>query len=307
MTIERRQRRVIRSAPVTPSTVPTPTVAAPSASSPGIPADFAGYLQHLRDVVRTKQYRILGRLSRVQIVRPAGAKVLDFRKEGPVLGFQSGTEQLVVVTQWNGIPSRWDDTDEFCPDCLAKCDVCDGTGQKACEAYQCGGSGKVPQPMVPCSAPGCVAEKGSIKAGCAVCRGTGNEIRMADCKVCAGTGKASCSSCRGTGKRPTGIEGGSYDRKKPACERCRGSRFAHKEIPQPIADFLDTRIGPMISLGPITRFAVESVGGEGSPPQVFDVEADSSGRHLVILLEGEQPGSAVFMIGGVLNAVTRVA
>ena len=299
MTIERRSRRVIRNEPEAPAAVAVPLV--------GVPVDLQNFLHRLRDVVRSRQYRILGRLSRVQIARPDGVKVLDFRKTGPVIGFQNNTEQLVVVTQWAGIPSKWDDTDTFCPDCLAACDVCNGAGKKACEAFQCGGSGKVPLPTIPCPAPGCVAEKGKIKAKCKVCRVTWNKVPMGECRVCAGSGKAECSSCRGTGKRPTGIEAGSYDRRKPACTRCRGSRFDHKEIPQPIAHFLDTRIGPMLSLGPIVRFVVESVGGEGTPPQVFDVEADNTGRHLVILLESEQPGSSAFMIGGVLNSVTRLA
>lgn len=295
----RRQRRVSTTAPA--------AVADPVTVAPVIPGaeGFQQFLQQLRDIVRTRQFRLIGRLSRVQVVRPEGAKTIDFRKEGPVLGFAVGTEQIVVTTPWNGIPSKWDDTDRFCPDCLADCDVCGATGKKVCEGYKCGGSGKVPLPMVSCPAEDCLGITGQVNLKCAQCGGSGSFVPKGDCQMCAGTGQMTCSVCRGTKKRPTGIKGGSYDWRQPACQACWGSRFAHTEIPQEIMQFVDVRIGPMLALGPIVRFAVESVGGEGTPPQVFDVQADSNGQHMVIFLEHEQPGAGAFMIGGVLNSVTR--
>lgn len=292
----RRQRRV--------SSSPTDVLSAPLGLDPSALAETL-QLQKLRDIVRTQQFRLIGRLSRVQVVRPDGAKTIDFRKDGPVLGFALGTEQLVVTTPWNGIPAKWDDTDQFCQRCLADCDVCNATGEKVCEGYKCGGSGKVPLPMVPCPADDCLQHSGQVVPKCAQCGGTGNFVPKGDCKMCAGTGRMTCSVCRGTKKRPTGIKGGSYDWRQPACAACGGSRFAHREIPQPLSDFVDARIGSMVALGPIVRFAVDSIGGEGTPPKVFDVQADSNGQHLVILLEHELPGAAVFMIGGVLNVVTR--
>jgi hypothetical protein len=231
------------------------------------------FLAYLRDIERLRQYHLVGRLSRAQILRPEGAKTLDFRKEGPVLAFANSTEQLIVCDPWRGLPPKWDDTDQFCTACLSKCDVCGGTGKKRCEAFKCGGSGKI---------------MGTDK----------------DCPVCAGSGEASCSLCHGTGKRPTGIKGGLTNYREPTCPECRGSKFAHKEIPQDVNSFVNARIGGMIALGPIVRFVVESVGGEGLPPQVYDVEADTNGQHLAILLESEQQGSRVYMIGGVLRGRT---
>lgn len=306
----RRQRRVITSTP--------PAAGPPAMRQPenfGTPTLDAGeelqqLLRQLRDVGRTRRYSIIGRLSRVQVARSAGkdllgVRTMDFRKDGPVIAFAIGTEQIVVTTPWNGLPPKWDDTEAFCPACLSPCDVCAATGRKVCEGYKCGGSGKVPLPMISCPGAKCLAKTGRTKPWCPECGGSGMHVPKGECKMCAGTGEMTCPVCRGTKARPTGIKGGSANYREATCVVCQGSKFAHKEIPQVLADFVDARIGPMLALGPIVRFAVESVGGAGTPPQVFDVQPDSTGRHMVLLLESEQPGAGAFMIGGVLNSVTR--
>lgn len=292
----RRKRRI---AMVTPE-VPQTTSQTPEST-------LQTFLAYLRDVERMRQYRLIGRLSRVQILRPEGVKVIDFRKDGPVLAFAAGTEQLIVTDPWRGLPAKWDDSETFCPACLSDCDVCGATGKKLCEAFKCGGGGKVPTPAVVCPEKDCL--NGGLGArpnpACLKCRGTGMYIGTADCKVCDGTGKATCSLCRGSGKRPTGIQGGSTNYREPSCPECRGSKFAHKEIAQDINTFVNARIGTMLALGPIVRFAVEAVGGEGSPPIVYDVEADANGQHLVLLVEQDQPDGRAYLIGGVLRARTR--
>ena len=312
-TATRRQRRPISSnlAPAAQASigVSVPAMPQPGTGSVGAQDALQTFLEYLRDVDRMKRYRLIGRLSRVQILRPSGAKTLDFRKDGPVLAFATGSEQLIVTDPWRGIPPKWDDTDEFCKACSSDCDVCGATGKKLCEAYKCGGAGRVPLPTVLCPADDCLAggqpPGRAIKPGCDICRGTGNYTGTKVCAVCEGTGRAKCGLCRGTGKRPTGILGGSTNYRELACPECGGSKFNHREIPQPLEEFIDTRIGSMISIGPIVRFAVEAVGGEGSPPQVYDVSSDANGQHLVILLESAHPGSRVYMIGGVLQARTR--
>jgi hypothetical protein len=222
-----------------------------------------------------------------------------------VIGIVPESDQLIVTSPWQGLPAKWDDSEEFCPDCLADCDVCQGRGSKVCEGYQCGGSGKVPTPMEPCPATGCVLETGAINVQCEWCRGRGYITRTKDCPTCNGSGQMVCSSCRGTKRRPTGNKGGSLNWRDPACESCGGSKFKHTEIPQRIEDFTNARIGSMIALGPIVRFAIESVGGSGVPPQVYDVEPDQNNQGLVLLLESDRPGAGAFLIGGVLNPVTR--
>lgn len=265
------------------------------------------FLAQLNDIARTRQYQLIGRLSRLQILRPEGVKVLDFRKDGPVLGFADNSEQLIVTDSWRGIPPKWDDSDAFCTSCQSACDVCGGTGKKLCEAFKCGGSGRVPIPAVNCPADDCLGAVGETVANphCKMCRGTGVYIGSKECVVCKGSGRAACSQCRGTGKRPTGIVGGSTNYREPNCSACNGSKRSHKEIPQDINSFVNAHIGVNLALGPIVRFAVESVGGEGTPPVVYDVSEDSNGQHLVLLLESNTPGARVYMIGGVLQARTR--
>jgi len=279
------------------SSVNVPPVSAPIEA-------LSTFLTQLREIERRGDFRILGRLSRAQIVRPEGTKTIDFRKDGPVLAFATGSEQLIVTTPWQGIPARWDDTEEFCKACLSDCDICGATGKKLCEAYKCGGAGRVPIPSVICPGDDCLnGGLGERNPQCDLCHGTGIFVGTQECKVCAGTGKAMCSVCRGTGKRPTGIRGGSTNYREPSCSECKGSKFAHREIPQEIAEFVNARIGEMVALGPLVRFAVDSVGGEGTPPKVYDVTPDSNGQYLAMLIEREdlESNPHMFMFGGVLT------
>jgi hypothetical protein len=64
-------------------------------------------------------------------------------------------------------------------------------------------------------------------------------------------------------------------------------------------------MGEMLALGPIVRFAVDSIGGEGTPPIVYDVQADANGQHMVLLVEQNNADPRAYMIGGVLQARTR--
>jgi hypothetical protein len=71
-----------------------------------------------------------------------------------------------------------------------------------------------------------------------------------------------------------------------------------------VEEFVNRRQGDMLAIGPIVRFAVNSVGGSGDPPQVFDVEPDTNQQYMVLLLEHERPGAGAFMLGGVLKSLT---
>lgn len=299
----RRQRRPIGSAPAAPD--PTPA-AAPVTMMTAADGELQTFLQTLRDAARMKRYRLIGQLSRCQIMRPDGPKTIDFRKEGPILAMMEGSEQIIVVSEWRGIPPKLDDTDQFCPDCLSQCDVCGGSGNKICEAFKCGGSGVVPLPFAICTESSCLDGKaGVLNPHCPRCHGTGSYLPMGTCQVCHGSGKMTCSVCRGTGKRPTGIKDGDTNWRLPACATCKGTKFAHNEIPQETEQFVNARLGDMIALGPIVRFAVDSVGGTGMPPQVFDVDADANGQYLVLLLERDEPGAASYLIGGVLKSLSQ--
>jgi hypothetical protein len=282
-------------------TAETPAAPAITAGGP-LPHGMDAFLARIRDLERTKDYRIFGRLTRAQILRPAGAKVLDFRKTGPVLAM-ADDDLIVVVDVWQGMPAKLDDTDEFCRACLATCDVCAGTGKKLCEMFTCGGRGRVNAPGEQCPSEECLhgGLRGHIKPGCDMCHGTGIFVGTRECPACKGEGKARCGQCRGTGKRPTGIEGGDTNWRKPSCPECKGTKFNHREIPQDVDAFIIAGLGEMVAIGPIVSFVVESVGGTGEPPQVYEVDADANGQHLVILLERNAPGARMYMLGGVLR------
>ena len=203
-------------------------------------------IQYILENERTKNYRLIGRLSRCQIVRPdATVKVLDFRKDGPVLAMIAGSEQLLSVDPWRGLPAKWSDTEDFCSACLSLCDVCGGDGTGMCQFPKCGGGGRIPLPMVSCPADDCLAAPNAaqahIKPGCEICHGTGMYVGTKECTLCKGTGLGKCNVCRGTGKRPTGISEGQTDYRLPTCPECGGAKFAHREIPQDLESFVGSR------------------------------------------------------------------
>jgi hypothetical protein len=289
----RRQRRS--------STGGTATAAA-VAPNPANHQALDAFLAQLRDLERAGEFDLLGRIGRIQVMRPEGPKTLDFRQEGPIVSRVKDSDQLLVTTRWKGLPAKWDDTEKFCPDCLSTCDVCGGAKKKACEAYQCGGSGKVRSVITSCTAPGCHADSGQPIRACSVCHGTGNYSELTECAVCKGTGKMVCGPCRGTGQRPTGIEGGSTNWRDPACPRCLGSKFDHQQIPQDLEQFVNARHGDLVAVGPIIRFTVESIGGTGAPPRIFDVVPDGNEQYLALLLsDNATVGAHAYLVGGILS------
>lgn len=312
--MERRGRRPIRNSPTAAAVSDRPKYdhavfggIAYSMPESAQERQLQTYLEPIRQMMRAHDYQILGRLSRVQVATDLGGKLIDFRKNGPVLAIHG--DQLIVLDAWNGLPAKWDDTEELCSACLTECDVCNATGRKACENFKCGGSGHVPKPTVPCPAADCLAGGKDLerrpKKDCELCRGSGHYTELADCPVCKGSGKQQCSVCRGSSKKPTGIQGGSTNWRLPSCPVCQGSKFAHKEIPQNLEDFVRERIGNIAAIGPITRFAVESVGGEGTPPQVYDVIPDGNNQFMSLLIDQNagQPGGKnwCYLIGGTLQ------
>jgi hypothetical protein len=281
--------------------------AEPSVANLPVPQTLQAMLQPLHDLMRTRQYTVLGRMTVASILRDGGrVNTIDFRREAPTIAVANESDQLLMVTPWPGIPPKWSESTDFCQSCIAKCDVC-VDGKKACEGFQCGGRGTIPLPVELCDGPGCTKTMGKFNPSCTQCNGTGNVQKFADCPVCQGTGKMTCGSCRGTGERPTGVQDGNHssaDFRKPACNACKGSRFAHHDIPVNINEFVNAREGSMLFLGPVIRFVLDPV--EGGIPQVFDVEPDSQNNGMVIALTSDAPGCEAYILGGVLKQSTRV-
>jgi hypothetical protein len=273
-------------------------------------------LEERREAMRRSDFEILGRMARAET--PHGVMQFPYTS-GPVLAWMVERDRqgnvvmlsktkILIVSGWNGLPDLRVNTEEPCTACLRDCDVCQGRGKKLCEGYGCGGSGFGPGKLTLCPGPDCLAESGHVKPGCTTCAGNGQINKHAQCEICKGERIEGvqgtvmiCSMCKGKLKYPTGIQGGQTNYRLPSCDQCHGTKFAGDDVRQDVAKFVNAQIGLSLVLGPITRFAVESVGGEGTPPQVFDVNADAHGDLLVLLLEETQTGVTPFLLGGVLN------
>jgi hypothetical protein len=239
------------------------------------PAWIQPHIQNVKDILRMRAYDMLGHLSFVQIDREGEKpKLIDFRKVGPAIAQAHGSQQIVIVSQWEGIPPRLEMSKDPCQSCLAKCEFCDGSGRKLCEAFFCGGSGTARMP-------------------------NGDE----KCSTCDGTGNMECSACRGLGKRPTGHEAGNYDWQSPRCKFCGGRQFVNQEIPVPLSDFECGRIGPMILLGPVLRFSVTPIAGPGrNAPVVYSVGLDGNNDGMLLAIESENVPCAAYLLGGIAKA-----
>jgi len=293
-TTVRRRRRVIRSeesAPAMPAQPISKTILAT-----GVDPMIARKLQQLRDYVRTKNYENLGLLSTIQIIREDGRQTIDFRSDRMTIArAYDKPDLLLLVTPWQGIPAKWDNSQEFCPKCLADCDVCKGKKTESCPT-------QIALPDEVCQAEGCTGKTGTYNPKCQLCRGTGIIKTFTTCKVCKGTGEKECSVCRGTGKYPTCVVGGDHSRndvKKPDCPHCKGSGRDHKEIPIDINRFVNARQGTMLFLGPIEKITVQQLDGRtitihGMP--------DQGKQYPVLAIEKDEPGCGAYFVGGVWAA-----
>lgn len=299
-TATRRRRRPIR------SEVPAeqPRAVSKAILATGIDPALAQFIQRLRDYVRTKNYRLFGTLTTMQVLRETGRHTIDFRRDGMTVAIAADKDdQLLLVTPWSGIPPKWDDSQEFCPVCLAACDVCKGSKTEACPK-------ETSLPDQVCQEEGCTGKTGKYNSKCKPCGGTGIIKASAKCATCKGTGITKCSACRGTGSYPTCVIAGDHsrqDRFRQNCPKCKGSGRAHKEIPVDLHQFVNAQQGTMLFIGPIVRFVIEPVNqGAGIVPQVFDVVPDQSGNLMVMGIEQEAPGCGAYLIGGVWKPALKV-
>lgn|GEM_PF-6144563 len=236
-------------------------------------------LQPMRDVIRKGEFDVLGHLSFVNI-QPrdpnAKAPLIDFRKSGPAIAQARTMNQLVIVSPWEGIPPHVEISEDFCESCLAVCDVCNGKGEKICEAQYCGGSGTQHLPNGP-----------------------------RECVSCKGTGEAPCSSCRGLGNKATGLAAGSYDSSKGLCPDCHGRKFQSKETIHDPREFACGEYGGMQALGPIIRFSVRPLPGANRAvtPYIFDVMTDVYGDGMCLMVD--EKAHQAFLMGGIAKRASR--
>ena len=243
--------------------------------------DLAARIHTVFEITRRGDFDDIGRLSYLQVAGDEGQlHLIDFRKDGPHLGQARSVNQIVITDRWNGIPARLERSEQFCPACLAKCDVCKGKGKKTCEGAFCGGQGYRLEP-------------------------TGRK----PCPMCKGTKLMPCAACKGTGRRSTGLAGGEYrdDSRVPAqakCSTCKGYQHVIREDAVDPTEFPSRTIGTMVVIGPLVRFTVVP-STPHTVPATYEVTEDLGGDPMMLVIESSQLPCAAYLIGGMARQVSR--
>jgi hypothetical protein len=248
-----------------------------------------------------RQYRGLGVIDFIYVVRGSNTLTMDFRKNGPRLALNDDTGDLLLVNNWAGLPDRLDGNNAaLCQACMASCPPCNGTGKTRCVIAGCAGSGYVKSKYVPC--PNCLGSSSQkTDPGCERCGGRGEVPDPVKCVGCDENGMSQCARCKGEGKVPTGRKGGSTDYDDPRCPKCNAMCRMVGSQPQPWQQFVNGRLqvdqGQMLALGPISRIVYHTT-GEGARFGAVKVDPDRGGNLMVLLLEGEAVGSRQYLVGG---------
>ena len=266
-------------------------------------------LDRHRELMLMREYQPGGIVDFIWVVRPGGTVQMDFRKQGPRIGFNAETGDLLVLSPWQGLPDLALPDAALCTACLGTCGDCQGKGMKPCTLPGCAGSGFRATRFEPC--PKCLgSEKKQTNLKCGECRGRG-EVPIKDkCPGCDKDGQAQCARCQGKGKIATGRANGASDgvdgsgiwKAAPVCKSCNGQGRIIASKPQEWKQFVHGRLTvqgrEMIALGPIARILWHTM-GEGARFQSCEIAPDRGGNLMVLLLEGDQPGARQFLVGGV--------
>jgi hypothetical protein len=243
------------------------------------PLWLKSHIDPIRDLLRSKEFNVMGRLSFVSIVKPDGTqKLMDFRRSGPFAAEAKNVNQVLLISEWTGLPSHLEASATPCPDCQSDCQFCHGMETKTCTLRYCGGRGKREDP------------DRSIDF-------SAEEF----CPACRGTGKVKCDGCAGTGFYSTGLkDGAKYDPdvrpKQPLCETCQGRRNRSTETPVNLLEFQIAQVGSASIIGEIARFIVMPENGRAA--YQYDVMADSMGDGMFMVIESGKPQMA-YLVGGI--------
>jgi hypothetical protein len=246
------------------------------------PAWLESHIRPVRDILRMKEYSIMGRLSFVSILKPGEekARLIDLRQEGPFVAEAKNVNQVLLISEWTGIPPHIDNSQQIpCPDCQRECEFCKGTKDRVCSLQYCGGRGKRYDPA-----------------------GLLDFSQEEKCPSCQGTGRVKCDGCQATGRRSTGIlHGELYDADRrppqPVCPKCKGRKVLVKETAVNILDFLIAQVGPFSILGEIQRFTV--IPKSGKAAYQYDVLADGLGDGMFLVIEAVGKPSFAYLVGGI--------
>lgn len=246
---------------------------------------------------RSLSYEPLGRLYMLE----TEAGVIHFTSQrGPGIA-RFGDGRLLFISEWPALPDLQEYSTEFCPACLADCDICEGSGKALCQAAGCGVNGAAPGQRItghkPCHHKG--AERGIVSKTCCDCRGTNVLPVFEACAICEGSGRSDCGACRGTGKRPTGNADGSRERDAENCASCRGTLRAGQWNPQKMEQFLEGRAGDFLALSPVRNLLIQPANAKpgGSYLKVF-AYPNEKGIPLMVLLPAARPNGIPYFYGG---------
>ncbi len=282
------------------------TANAPTARSAVGQETLDQVLDRQHELVLMREYRQLGQIDFIFVVRGNKTVKMDYRKKGPRLAWNPDTGDFLLLNNWDGGLPALDvpNATKPCTACLAKCGDCNGEGKKRC-TLACGGTGVVMSRYVPC--PKCLGgpEK-ETKLDCKECRGRGEVPQPEKCKGCDKDGKQKCYRCAGTGKVPTGREGAKNDALDPAsgtwklaprCKACDGRGQIVATEPQDWTQFVHGRMGTRVVIGPIKSLVWHTL-DESGRFQGAEIEPDAGGNLMVLLLDSPNAGAKQYLVGG---------
>ncbi len=243
-------------------------------------------------IIAQGQYQMLGQVMRIRTDRG----VMEFYGSGPLIGRRHDRMDLVMVTEWPGLPDKRTATAAPCVHCAVKCEQCEGKKASTCEL--CGGAGERLQQTV-CD---CLKTGGPFEA--CECHGIGMIGKPHKCAACNGTKTIACPRCRGTGQEATGL----YPPKpgSPVCPKCQGQRVVVKLAPQQLVAFLQGKLGDMPVYGPIRSIVLVAMDGSRNI-DIVEVEPDRQGNLMVLGLDKQANVTRGYFLGGVARIATARA
>lgn len=255
--------------------------------------------------IQRGEYSILGQLMLLHTARGR----MEFFKNGPLIATLNDRLQLLLVSEWKGLPEKRVLLEEPCPACQVECEQCGGQGKSACQI--CGGSGLMDGlETCPCIAGGAPRPDPACQQGCF---GLGMRRVTENCMNCE-QGTAVCTVCKGTGERASGRRGdapcaacqrlgraraaGSSQCRCAECLVCQGHGRKVEMPPQPLEAFAHGRLEGMVALGPIHQVVWHTVDGSGQI-RICDIRPDRDGNLMVLLLRGTKGNDPhAWLLGG---------
>ncbi len=243
-------------------------------------------------LIAAGDYIMLGQVMRIRTDRG----YMEFYGAGPLIGRRRDRMDLLMITEWPGLPDKRTATAAPCQHCAVTCEQCEGRKTSRCEI--CGGAGQRLQQAV-CE---CLA-KGGPFPGCD-CHGLGMIGKPVECESCKGAKVIACPRCRGTGNEATGL----YPPKagSPVCPKCQGQRVVVAIAAQPLTAFLQGNLGGLPAYGPIRSLIYTAADGSRNI-DIVEIDPDRQGNLAVLVLEKQAPVTRGYFMGGIARIATNRA